>query len=81
MATLMIFVSRDPDHFGRWFAALLIAWATAAVILTSASRLSRLLGPRGLAACERLMGIDPDGHLRPNATQRFGILHTVILSC
>jgi multiple antibiotic resistance protein len=57
MATLMIFVSRDPDHFSHWFAALLIAWATAAAILTSASRLSRLLGPRGLAACERLMGM------------------------
>jgi multiple antibiotic resistance protein len=57
VATLMIFVSRHPERFWTWLAALVVAWALTAVILLLAPALSRLLGRRGLLACERLMGM------------------------
>ncbi|MBN2578030.1 MAG: NAAT family transporter [Pirellulales bacterium] len=57
MAILMVLVSQHPER--TWFFAviLLMAWAPTALILMLAAPLSRLLGPRGLAACERLMGM------------------------
>jgi len=57
VATLMIFVSREPERFWHWFAALVMAWAFAAMILIVSPLLSRALGRRGLVACERLMGM------------------------
>jgi multiple antibiotic resistance protein len=56
MATIMIF-SSQPKPFSLWLEALVIAWILAATILMLAPSLSRLLGPRGLRACERLMGM------------------------
>ena len=56
MATIMIFSSR-PESFGLWLAALVVAWGLAATILMLAPGISRLLGPCGLRACERLMGM------------------------
>lgn len=57
IATLMIFVTRQPDRLLDWLVALVVAWIASTAILTSSARLGRLLGPRGLAACERLMGM------------------------
>ena len=57
MATIMIFTSGRPDLIWQWFIALVIAWGLSAVILMGSSYLSRLLGQRGLQACERLMGM------------------------
>lgn len=57
VATLMIFVSRQPERLWLWLAALVAAWMAAAVILIFAPVLSRLLRRRGLLACERLMGM------------------------
>jgi len=57
VATIMIFVSHQPDRLWSWLAALVAAWALTTVILLSAPQLSRLLGRRGLLACERLMGM------------------------
>jgi multiple antibiotic resistance protein len=56
MAVIMIFRS-GPEPFSLWLVALLIAWVLTATILMLAPCLSRLLGPRGLRACERLMGM------------------------
>jgi multiple antibiotic resistance protein len=56
MATIMIFSSR-PEPFRLWVTALIVAWVLAATILMLAPSLSRLLGQRGLRACERLMGM------------------------
>jgi multiple antibiotic resistance protein len=56
MAMIMIFRS-GPGDLQTWFLALLIAWVLTAVILMLAPRFSRLLGQRGLRACERLMGM------------------------
>ena len=57
MAAVMLMGSKEPDRLMDWSAALLIAWGATAVILFSATTLYRLLGPRALAALERLMGM------------------------
>jgi MarC family membrane protein len=57
MATVMLLVTREPERWLDWLAALCGAWLTTAAILYSAAGLSRLLGQRGLVAVERLMGM------------------------
>ncbi len=59
IATIMIFSSNQPSWRGEWrvVLALLVAWVLTTAILMLSPRLSRLLGPRGLVACERLMGM------------------------
>jgi multiple antibiotic resistance protein len=57
MATELLLVSREPDRWATWLAAVVLAWLAAAVILLLASNLRRLLGDRGLTAFERLMGM------------------------
>ena len=56
MATIMIF-SSQREELWLWVEALLVAWVLAAGILLLSSGFSRLLGQRGLRACERLMGM------------------------
>ena len=57
MATLFVLVSREPQRWPVWLAALFLAWLASAVILYLASDLRRVLGDRGLTALERLMGM------------------------
>jgi multiple antibiotic resistance protein len=57
IATLMVFASRQPQQIWLYAAILVAAWIPTALILMASAPLSRLLGPRGLAACERLMGM------------------------
>lgn len=57
LATVLLLTSREPDRWPAWLVALTVAWAAGAVILILGSRLSRLLGQRGLIAMERLMGM------------------------
>lgn len=57
MATVMLIMSGDPARWPTWLGALVLAWAASATVLLLANRLSRRLGPRGLIAIERLMGM------------------------
>jgi multiple antibiotic resistance protein len=57
MATVMLLVTRRPERWPDWLAAVGCAWIASAVILYFAADLSRLLGRRGLTALERLMGM------------------------
>jgi multiple antibiotic resistance protein len=57
MATLMLLMARDPGHWARWLAALLLAWSASSLILLPAGQLARLLGKRTITAIERLMGL------------------------
>jgi len=57
MAAITILVSQEPERFWQWCVALFTAWAACTAILVSASPISRVLGPRGLIACERLTGM------------------------
>jgi multiple antibiotic resistance protein len=57
MATIMIFSSQPEVFRGFWVGALVAAWVLTTAILMLSPWFSRLLGPRGLHACERLMGM------------------------
>lgn len=57
MAVLMLMASQQPTRRADWAIALLIAWSCGLVVLLLANRLRLLLGPRGLLAIERLMGM------------------------
>lgn len=57
LATLMLFMKGDAARWPQWLAALLIAWAATALILVAGNRLRSILGPRGMIAIERLMGM------------------------
>jgi len=57
IAILLLLSSSEPDHLLEWSAALLIAWAGTAAILTASPFLMRFLGDRGSRALGRLMGM------------------------
>jgi small neutral amino acid transporter SnatA (MarC family) len=53
----MLMASRDPSRIGGWIAALTAAMAVTTVVLLAADSVQRVLGTRGVAALERLMGL------------------------
>jgi multiple antibiotic resistance protein len=56
-ATELLLMSREPERWPVWLAALLLAWAATALIIYFGSGMRRLLGDKGLVAIERLMGM------------------------
>lgn len=56
LATIMMLAHLESSQPAMWI-AILIAWAGAMVVLLFARQLQRLLGPNGLVAGERLMGM------------------------
>jgi multiple antibiotic resistance protein len=57
LATELLLMSREPERWLDWLAALVIAWIVTTVILYFASGMSRFLHQNGLIAIERLMGM------------------------
>lgn len=57
MATILLFMSQEPERWPVWLAATFLAWLATAAILFFSGDLRRLLGDRGLTAIERLMGM------------------------
>lgn len=57
MAVVMLMATREPERRLEWVLAILIAWVLGLCIHLLAGRLRPLLGPRGLLAAERLMGM------------------------
>jgi len=57
MATVLLLKASDPARWLDWLGALVLATVASGAILIFAGSLSRLLGPRGLNAIERLMGL------------------------
>jgi len=57
IATVILLVSRAPERMAEWILALAIASAVTLVLLLASERIARLLGLRGLAAVDRLMGL------------------------
>jgi len=54
----LILLSGQPGAGPLWLsAALLLAWAASSAILLASPWFHRILGPRGLLAVERLMGL------------------------
>ena len=58
LTTVLLFSLQDPGRLGMWTGVVGVAWLINAAILGGlAGHLSRLLGPRGLLAMEKLMGM------------------------
>ena len=57
IATLLLLVQGAPERLMQTLLALLLAWLATAAILLLSNGFLRLLGPRGLMATERLMGM------------------------
>lgn len=57
IATVILLVSRSPERIVEWIIALGVASAITLALLLAAGRIARTVGPRGLAAIDRLMGL------------------------
>lgn len=57
IATVVLLVSRAPERMADWILALAVASAITLLLLLASARIARLLGSRGLAAMDRLMGL------------------------
>lgn len=57
LAAVMLYSGQYRAEKGLTIGAIIIAWVASTLILLSSSLWKRLLGTRGLAACERLMGL------------------------
>ena len=57
LATVMLLVSQQPDKRMEWIGALCVTMLISAVVLVSAERIQRLIGPPLVIAVERLMGL------------------------
>ncbi len=55
--TIILLSGRASPHPGQSTLAVLGAWLACTVVLYNSSRLSRLFGPKGLEALQRLMGM------------------------
>ncbi len=55
LAAVMIY--SHQEQVGTLIGAICIAWAVSTIILLSAPFLKKILGIRGITACERLMGL------------------------
>ena len=57
LAALLLLAHQNPDKMVEWSAALIMAWGVSAFILMFYEGFNRILGEKGLAAVERLMGM------------------------
>jgi len=57
IATVVLMVARAPDRLWEWAGALTISALVTLLLLLFAERIGSLIGVRGLAALERLMGL------------------------
>ncbi|MGI9239052.1 MAG: MarC family protein [Woeseiaceae bacterium] len=57
LAVEMLLMSNEPSRWAIWLIAITAAWAATSVIVFFGSQVAERLGPRGLVAIERLMGM------------------------
>ena len=57
LATLLLLAHQEPDRMVDWSLALIGAWSVTTVILMFSELFQRIVGEKGLAAIERLMGM------------------------
>ena len=57
LATVLLFVSREPARWPEWLVAIAGVMTISAVVLSFSGRLFALLGERVTLAFERLMGL------------------------
>ena len=57
LAVELLLMSDEPSQWPVWLIAITVAWAATAVIVYFGAQVAERLGPRGLIAIERLMGM------------------------
>jgi len=57
LAVELLLMSDEPSRWLTWLLAITAAWAATSVIVLFGSQVADRLGPRGLIAIERLMGM------------------------
>lgn len=57
MTMVILLMAGEPGKWPVWLASVLCAWFAASLVLLASNRISRLLGAKGLAAIEKLMGM------------------------
>ncbi len=60
LAAVMLYSGQISREFGsswRLVGAIFIAWITSTLILLASTKLKKIMGQKGLIACERLMGL------------------------
>ncbi len=57
LAVEMLLMSENPSNWPIWLVAVTAAWAVTSVVVFFGSQVAERLGPRGLIAIERLMGM------------------------
>ncbi len=57
LATLLLLAHQEPNRMLDWSLALLGAWSVTTIILMFSDLFQRIVGEKGLAAIERLMGM------------------------
>jgi len=57
LAVEMLLMSDQPTQWPLWLTAVTVAWAATSIIVFFGSQVAERLGPRGLVAIERLMGM------------------------
>ena len=57
LAVEILLMSNQPDKWPTWLVAITVAWAGTALVVLFGSQMAERLGPRGLVAIERLMGM------------------------
>lgn len=57
LATVLLLMSREPEHWPQWTLAVLLAWLACVPFFLLSGKLRDWLGEKGLTAVERLMGL------------------------
>ncbi len=57
LATLILVAHQEPDKMLYWAGAVFVAWLASSCILMFGAVFERIIGTKGLAAIERLMGM------------------------
>ena len=57
LAVELLLMSREPERWADWLAAVCLAWLAGSAVVMLGSRLRKYLGQKGLTAVERLMGM------------------------
>ena len=57
LAVEILLMSNEPAKWPVWLTAITVAWAGTAIVVFFGSQVAERLGPRGLVAIERLMGM------------------------
>lgn len=57
MTMVILMMAREPEKWLHWLTSLLCAWLISGAVLLLSDRISRIMGEKGLAAIEKLMGM------------------------